>query len=223
MGWRVVVEDVDGAMDTTIARYLSSVQLALRSTDAALLERVVDELFDAMLSGRRVYTMGNGASAALAAHMACDYGKGSAPDLGEGLHDSGAARLRIVSLTDNSALLTAYGNDIRYDDIFLEQLKNHLEPGDVVIGISGSGGSPNVLRAIRLARNRGALTIGFTGQQPSAVQLVRLCDLCLQAPVDVMEQIEDVHVVYHHAISVSLRARVAAWQATTQIATAAAD
>lgn len=207
----------------SISDYLSSVERGLRKIDPGDIARVVDVLFDACVSGRRVYVFGNGASAALAAHMACDFGKGSAPDLGEGLHDSGATRLRILALTDNTALLTAYGNDIRYDDIFLEQLKNHLEPGDVVLGISGSGGSPNVLRALTFARQRGAITVGFTGQQPPATRMVGLCDVCLLAPLDVMEQIEDLHVIAHHAISLTLRARVAAWHQAMNPALVAAD
>jgi D-sedoheptulose 7-phosphate isomerase len=143
--------------------------------------------------------------------MACDYGKGSAPDLNEGLHDSCATRLRIFALTDNTALLTAYGNDICYEDVFLEQLKNHLEPGDIALGISGSGGSANVLRALEFARTRGAITVGFTGSQPPAALFATRCDVCLRAPLVVMEQIEDLHVVAHHAISLALRARVNAW------------
>jgi len=135
-------------MHPSISGYLATVESAIGRVDPSEIERMVDVLFDACVSGRRVYTFGNGASAALAAHMACDYGKGSAPDLGEGLRDAGATRLRIFALTDNTALLTAYGNDITYDDVFLEQLKNHLEPADVVIGVIGSCGSPSVLRAL---------------------------------------------------------------------------
>lgn len=210
-------------MHPSIADYLSTVEQAIRRIDPREVERVVDVLFDACVSGRRVYAFGNGASAALAAHMACDYGKGSAPDLGEGLHDSCASRLRIIALTDNAALLTAYGNDIRYEDVFLEQLKNHLEPGDVVLGVSGSGGSPNVLRALEFARKRGAVTVGFTGQQPPAVRMAGLCDVCLRVPLALMEQIEDLHVVAHHAIACSLRARVAAWHQAMTPSLVAAD
>lgn len=118
---------------------------------------------------------------------------------------SGAKRLRIIGLADNVALMTAYGNDIRYEDVFVEQLKNLLGEGDVVIGISGSGGSPNVLRALEYSRARGAVTVGFTGAQPKAAMLRSHCDYTLAAPLDLMEQIEDLHVIFHHVISLALR------------------
>lgn len=210
-------------MHPSIGDYLSNIEVALRRIDHRAVERVVDILFDACVSGRRVYTFGNGASAALASHMACDLGKGSAPDLGQGLHDAGATRLRIIALNDNAALMTAYSNDISYDDVYLEQLKNHLEPGDVVLGVSGSGGSPNVVRALEFARGRGAVVIGFTGRQAPAQRMAALCDVCLHAPLTMMEQIEDVHVIMHHAISIALRARVAAWHRALAPALAVAD
>jgi D-sedoheptulose 7-phosphate isomerase len=192
-----------------IRDYLTTVQAALNAVDHAEIERVVDVLYRAYRAGNRVYTFGNGASAALASHMACDLGKGTATDLGQGSADSGVARLKIVSLVDNGPLISAYGNDICYDAIFVEQLKNLLERGDIAIGISGSGGSPNVLHALQYARERGAMTIGFTGHQPKSARMIALCDLVLRAPLTMMEQIEDVHVVFHHAISVSLRRRIA--------------
>jgi D-sedoheptulose 7-phosphate isomerase len=154
--------------------------------------------------------MGNGASAALAAHMACDLGKGTAVDIGQGTDDSGLARLKVISLVDNTALLTALSNDVSYADVFVEQLKNLLEAGDVVIGISGSGGSPNVLRAMAYARNRGATTIGLTGCQPNSRMLCAVSDIVAQVPLTIMEQIEDVHVIIHHMISTALRERMAA-------------
>lgn len=188
-----------------IREYLSTVEQALTRLDPAEIEAVVTAIHTAYLADRQIFTLGNGASAALASHMACDLGKGTAADLGLGPVAAGARRLRIIGLADNAALLTAYGNDIRYDDIFVEQLKNLLNPGDVVIGISGSGGSPNVLRAMEYARARGAVTIGLTGSQPKAVRLKALCDHTLVAPLDRMEQIEDLHVIFHHVISLALR------------------
>jgi D-sedoheptulose 7-phosphate isomerase len=90
-------------------------------------------------------------------------------------------------------------------------LKNLLQPGDVVIGISGSGQSPNVVRALEYAHRNGAKTIGFTGARASAQVLARHCDLCLRTPLTMMEQIEDVHVICHHMITVELRRRIADW------------
>jgi D-sedoheptulose 7-phosphate isomerase len=192
--------------------YTDQVQTAIASIDLATIERIVDVLDDAFRQGRQVFMMGNGASAALAAHMACDLGKGTAIDVGQGTADSGMARLRVVSLVDNMALLTALSNDVSYEDVFVEQLKNLLNAGDVVIGISGSGGSPNVLRAMQYARSRGATTVGLTGSQPSSRSLCAVSDIVVQVPLTIMEQIEDVHVIIHHMISTALRERMASGQ-----------
>lgn len=193
-------------MEGFISGYMNTVRDAIGQIDKAALEAVVDALYQAYLDGRQVFTMGNGASASLAAHMACDLGKGTAPDLGQGPSLSGGRRLRIMSLADNTALLTAYGNDISYEDIFVEQLKNLLDPRDVVIGISGSGSSPNVLRALEYARLREAVTIGFTGAQGD--KLRRLCQIHVTAPLSLIEQIEDLHVLFGHIVAIGLRRKV---------------
>jgi D-sedoheptulose 7-phosphate isomerase len=190
--------------------YIETVQQALVATETSPLECVVDILYRAFLEGRAVFTFGNGASAALASHMATDIGKLTSLDLGAGPVVTGSRRLRILSLNDNPAWMTALGNDVAYEDVFLEQLKNHLRLGDVVLGISGSGGSPNVLRALDYARALGATTIGFTGQQAKAEEMRTRCDICMQAPVAMMEQIEDLHVIYHHIVTRRLYDRVKA-------------
>lgn len=202
-------------MNAGIKTYLECVQDSISDVNLEQMATMVDVLFQAFSAGQTVYTMGNGASAALAAHMACDLGKGTATDIGQGTGNLGAPRLRIISLTDNVALMTAYGNDVAYQDIFLEQLKGLLRPADVVLGISGSGGSPNVLRAMEYARTVGAWTLGMTGSQPTSRRMADLCDVCLQAPLTMMEQIEDLHVMFSHAIAVTLRARIADFVATT--------
>jgi D-sedoheptulose 7-phosphate isomerase len=151
--------------------------------------------------------------------MACDLGKGTAIDVGQGTADSGMARLRVVSLVDNMALLTALSNDVSYEDVFVEQLKNLLNAGDIVIGISGSGGSPNVLRAMQYARSRGATTVGLTGSQPGSRLLCAVSDIVAQVPLTIMEQIEDVHVIIHHMISTALRERMASGQVAHRVTT----
>jgi D-sedoheptulose 7-phosphate isomerase len=178
------------------ATYVSTVQNALGRTDIAAIGRAIELVETAFREERQVFVFGNGASAALASHMATDAGKLLIVDDGAG----GRKRLRIQSLNDNSAWLTAIGNDISYDQVFSEQLANFLRPMDLVIGISGSGGSPNVLRALEFAKSRGATLIGFTSARPSAETMAGLCDVCLRAPLDMMEQIEDIHVIYHHII-----------------------
>ncbi len=192
----------------TAESYLDDIRNGLDATQIAALTQVVDRLYEAFQSESTVFTFGNGASAALASHMATDMGKLTSLDFGSGPVPRAVKRLRILSLCDNSAWITAIGNDLSYDDVFLEQLKNHLKAGDVVVGISGSGGSPNVLRALSYARASGAFCIAFTGAQPKAVMIEPLSDVLVRAPLTMMEQIEDLHVVYHHIITRQLFDRV---------------
>lgn len=193
-------------MEAFILEYLQTVQKALGELNPADLEAVVDAMYKAYEDDKQIFTLGNGASAALASHVACDIGKGTAADLGQGAAVSGAKRVRIIGLADNVALLTAYGNDVSYEDVFVEQLKNLLNPGDVVLGISGSGGSPNVLRAMEYARAKGAVNIGFTGAQGD--KLRALCDIHVSAPLTLIEQIEDLHVIFHHIVGLALRKKI---------------
>ena len=192
------------------AEYFRLVRDALERVDTAAVEAAVDALEAAYDEGRRVFVFGNGASAALASHMACDLGKITSSNLGAGPAAPAGRRLRILSLNDNAAWMTALGNDVAYRDVFLEQLKNHMDAGDVVVGISGSGGSENVLRALEYARAHGATTIGLTGAQPKAALIRESCDVLLAAPLEMMEMIEDAHVAFHHAITRALVARVEA-------------
>lgn len=188
--------------------YLSQVQASLHALDTGRVEMLVEALYAAFLRNATIFTIGNGASAALASHLACDLGKGTAPDLATGPYAIARRRMRVVSLTDNNALMTAYGNDIDYDDVFLEQLKGLLAPGDVVLAISGSGGSPNVLRALEYSLGAGGINLGLTGMQQPAERMLNLCSICVQAPSAMMEQIEDIHVIIGHIMAVELRQRI---------------
>lgn len=194
----------------TIEAYLQAIRDALGKTQVAEIQTIISILYDAFIDGRSVFVFGNGASAALASHMATDMGKLTALDLGEGPRPRSRKRLRITSLNDNVPWLTALGNDVSFADVFLEQLKNFLEPKDVVIGISGSGGSPNVLRALEFARSVGAVCISLTGDQRKWVDIAGFSDVCLRAPLAMMEQIEDLHVIYHHLITRGLFDRIVA-------------
>jgi D-sedoheptulose 7-phosphate isomerase len=160
------------------------------------------------LQGGTIFTFGNGACAALASHMACDLGKGTSMDLGTGPNEISSGRLRVICLNDCIPLMTALANDVEYNDIFLEQLKNLLTKNDMVFGLSGSGGSQTVLRAMQYANKVGALTVCMTGAQPKSEMIARLSKICLQAPSSLMEQIEDIHIIFHHAIALALRARI---------------
>src|SRR5207245_4920454 len=126
------------------------------------LQAVLSILEEAYHNGHRIFVMGNGGSAATASHFALDLAKNTIMP--------GAPRLKAISLTDHVPLITAWSNDTAYEHIFAEQLANMIEPGDVAIGISASGNSPNVINALRLARQSGASTIGLLGAKGGKVK-----------------------------------------------------
>jgi D-sedoheptulose 7-phosphate isomerase len=158
-------------------------------------EEIIAILLAARESGKRIYICGNGGSASTASHMASDLNKTA------GRKD--AWGFRAVSLADNIPVMLAWANDASYEDIFVEQLRNHLESGDVVIGISGSGNSANVLKAIEHANNEGAVTIGLSGFQGG--KLAKLAQKSYVVPNNCMMQIEDVHLLIEHLITMTLR------------------
>lgn len=178
--------------------YFLGVGTVLRRLPFALIDQVTDALWSAYVEGKTVYVFGNGGSAASASHCACDLGKGTVIN--------GNRRFRVLALTDNVALMTALANDISYDGIFAEQLAPLVEKGDIALAISGSGNSPNVLKAFHVAREAGALTIGLTGFQGGKMK--SLCDLCVIIPSDNMQVIEDLHVSVNHSVFTSLRSRM---------------
>jgi D-sedoheptulose 7-phosphate isomerase len=178
-----------------VQSYLSDVRTTLEELSSDEIWDVIAVLHSARLSGRQVFIMGNGGSAATASHFACDLGKGAQVE--------GCPCFRAISLTDSVATFSAYANDCGYEHVFSRQLANLIQPGDVVIGISGSGNSPNVLNAVELARQRGATTVGFVGFDGG--QLEGMVDLSVHVAKDCMEQVEDVHVVLAHLIATTLR------------------
>jgi D-sedoheptulose 7-phosphate isomerase len=178
-----------------VTDYLEEVRAVLARLDRAVIAQMVETLHEARLTGRTIFLMGNGGSAATASHWANDLCKGaSRPDM---------PRLRAIALTDNVPLMTAWANDTEYANIFVEQLTNYLRPGDVVIGISGSGNSENVIRAIEYGRQQGALTIGLTGFDGGRLKCA--AELCLVVPCEVMEQVEDAHMTVTHTITATLK------------------
>jgi len=179
--------------------YISSLISVLQHLSTTTIEAINAELIAAYDRGSSLYLFGNGGSAALASHAACDLGKGTAVN--------GNRRFRVLSLTDNIPLMTAWANDSHYEDIFAEQLRNFIVPGDVSFAISGSGNSPNVLNALALSRDLGGTNIGLTGFQGGKMK--SLCDLCLIVPSDNMQHIEDAHVVVSHSIFLLLRNHIA--------------
>src|SRR5438105_2625380 len=140
-----------------INTYFSELEQLLRTISLRHLEEILLLLEQAYRNDRRIFIMGNGGSAATASHFALDLSKNTVM--------AGAPRLEAISLTDHVPLITAWSNDIAYEHIFSEQLANMIEPGDVVIGISTSGNSPNVINALRLAKQYRAYTVALLGAQ----------------------------------------------------------
>ena len=175
--------------------YITDLQLVLNRLPIDLIEQVIFILHEARLKKQHIFIMGNGGSASTASHFACDLGKGARK---KGLPD-----FRVTCLADNMAIVSAYANDEGYEHIFSQQLSSLLQPEDIVIGISTSGNSPNVINAINLAAKVGARTIGFTGANGG--ELARLVDVNTYVPCDNTAQIEDVHLMLEHLISNSLR------------------
>jgi D-sedoheptulose 7-phosphate isomerase len=169
------------------------------SQQSSNIEEVADIVFNAYKNGKQIFIMGNGGSATTASHCALGFEKQSVVE--------GKARPRAKSLTDNIALITAWANDTDYSCIFVEQLKNCLQEGDVVIGISASGNSPNVLRAIEYARDRGAITVGFTGF--GGGKLKQLTNECIILSSRDYGQVEDTHLALTHILSDMLKERIA--------------
>jgi D-sedoheptulose 7-phosphate isomerase len=178
-----------------IRMHLSEAQTILAQLPLDPIARVVELLKNARSQGRRIFIFGNGGSASTASHFASDLAKGAI--------SKDQPRLRAFALSDNTPLMTAWANDKAYEFVFAEQLENYLDAGDVAIGISGSGNSPNVLRAMQVAREKGATTIGITGF--GGGKLKNLVDAAVIVPSYNMERVEDVHLLIEHMITACLR------------------
>lgn len=147
--------------------------------------------------GKQIFVMGNGGSAATASHLATDWSK-TAERVGKPL-------IRCISLNDNIPFMTAIANDLGYEEVFSRQLQNLLNPGDVVVIISGSGNSPNVIKAAEFAKKVGAVTIGMTGF--TGGKLRKLVDICLHIESDQYGVIEDLHMVAGSILAFYLKQR----------------
>jgi D-sedoheptulose 7-phosphate isomerase len=179
--------------------YLLQVAQTLMHLPRPQIEAIAQALWETYERDATILVCGNGGSAASASHFACDLVKSTLlPD---------ARRVRALALTDNVPLITAWSNDQSYADVFVEQLINVYRPGDLVFAISGSGNSPNVLRAVAWANEQGAPTVGLTGFDGG--MLARLAHYSLRMENNSMPQVEDVHMTVCHALAVELRARIA--------------
>ncbi len=156
--------------------------------------QTINEAMNALLKARdekkHIFIMGNGGSAATASHYAGDFNKG--------LSLNRDKKFRFYCLNDNAATVLSLANDVCYEEIFVQQLKNFMDPGDIVIGISGSGNSENIIRAVKYAKEKKNLVIGMTGYDGG--RLKELADIKLHVPVSDMQITEDIHMMYNHLI-----------------------
>jgi len=171
--------------------YKTDLLHAVEAIDTNKVDAAIQVLAKARDEKRHVFVCGNGGSASTASHFACDMVKGAS--FGR------ESRFRIMALTDSLPTLTAYSNDVSYDCIFVEQLKNFAQPGDVLIAISGSGNSPNVLKAMEYANSIGCRTIAMTGRDGG--KLAPMAEINIQARIPHMGRIEDIHMIVSHMIA----------------------
>jgi D-sedoheptulose 7-phosphate isomerase len=185
----------DSQANDPLNQYLVELEEAVRLLKRDTLWQATQVMFDAWRREAQIFLLGNGGSAATASHMANDLNKLTITP--------GKPRFKAIALTDNIPLMTAWGNDSSYEDIFAEQLINFIRPGDLVVAISASGNSPNVLRAVQAARQRGAVTIGLTGD--TGGKLKGMVDHCILTPTGHICQQEDCHLIAEHAIVNTLK------------------
>jgi D-sedoheptulose 7-phosphate isomerase len=175
--------------------YLSNINRAISEIDLDKIQTVAQVIYNAYKNDKQIFIIGNGGSASTASHFACDLGKGTVKDFSKR-----QKRFRVFSLTDNVATLMAFGNDLSFDKVFSEQLKNLINAGDLVIGISASGNSPNVVKAIEYAKSVGAKTVGLLGFTTGG-KLKRLVDFEITVQDNHYGRSEDIHLIIVHLIS----------------------
>ena len=182
----------------TASEYRQLLTDTLNRLDMAAVDAMVECFADAHARGATIFTMGNGGSGASASHAAGDFLKGASYGLDQ--------RFKMVCLNDNLPSMMAIANDIGWEDIFVEPLKNFIQPGDVMIGISGSGNSKNVLKAVDYAKSKGATVIGMTGFKGG--QLREAADISIHSDAMDMEVAEDVHMAVFNMVKKVMMARL---------------
>jgi len=173
--------------------YIEKVTAVLRRLDSEAVGRVIDLFVQARDRGNTIFFLGNGGSAATASHFANDLGFGASPE--------GKTPFRALCLTSNSAFLTCLANDIGYENVFAWQLRNLMRPGDVVVGISASGNSPNVVKAMTYARENGGIPVAFTGFDGGKIKGIAQLYVHVQTEKGEYGPVEDAHMVLDHLIS----------------------
>jgi len=175
---------------STIRDYISLLQVTMDAIPLEPVQKVIDTLCLARINNRQVFIMGNGGSASTASHFVCDLAKST--------RRGGWPNFRVISLTDNPAIFSAYANDEGYENVFAQQLASFIQPGDIVIGISASGNSQNVIKAIELASRVNAKTIGFTGFDGG--YLGKIVDVNVHINSNIIQHVEDLHLMLAHLI-----------------------
>ena len=175
--------------------YITELDNTLERLPEALIEQVIRILHEARSDRKQIFVMGNGGSAATASHFVCDLAKNTRRE--------GWPNFRVIGLTDNMAIFSALANDEGYQNVFAQQLESFVQPGDIVIGISASGNSSNVLGAIELANQVGARTIGFTGFDGG--KLGGMVEINIHVDSHCIEHVEDIHLMLEHLICKALR------------------
>jgi D-sedoheptulose 7-phosphate isomerase len=172
----------------------------VESLDVSAVEQAIQAIIGAFDNKRTVFTCGNGGSATTASHMAADLGKNSAMP--------GKERLRVIGLADNMSWFSALGNDLGYENVFVEQLANFVQSGDVLIAISASGNSPNVVKAAEYARAHGAKVIGLVGFKGG--KLKEIADISVHSRIEDYGPVEDCHLMLDHIFVEALREHIRA-------------
>jgi D-sedoheptulose 7-phosphate isomerase len=177
-----------------VDKYLNHLGSTLQQIPLEQVQNVIQILHQARLNGNQVFVMGNGGSASTSSHFVCDLAKNT--------YFEGLPAFRAIDLNSSNAIFTALANDEGYENVFSQQLRNLINPHDVIIGISTSGNSPNILKAIDLANKAGAITIGMTGYEGG--KLANLVNVEVRVPSDNIRHIEDIHMIISHLISFAL-------------------
>jgi D-sedoheptulose 7-phosphate isomerase len=182
-------------MKEYIDGYTAALNSVMGKLDSAQFEKIIAILSEAYKNDRQVFIAGNGGSAAAANHFVCDFGKNAVPFKGT---EPGRRRFRIVSVCDNVEKITALANDIAFEEIFRQQLINLMREGDVLIVISASGNSPDLVRACEYAKEMKSPVIALAGFSGGKIR--EFADAALVAPLESYEQIEDIHMIIIHMI-----------------------
>ena len=181
-----------------IQNYIATLQLTMDQLPHQLIDDVIDLLQQARRQGSQVFILGNGGSASTASHFVCDLAKNT--------RQEGLPHFRVIGLTDNMAMFSALANDDGYENVFSEQLAGLLRHGDIVIAISASGNSKNVIKATEVAHKYKATVIGFTGFDGG--RLGQLANINIHVNSDIIEHVEDIHLMLEHLIVKTIKEQV---------------